>query len=500
MEPKSTTDEPLSNFEKWRDFTNGLISPDSYINFGWFYLVSAALQRRVFCGAKHKPIFPNPYTIFVGDPGIGKGLVITEVAKMLKYHKLSDPSERTTVVTGNNIGQIVNVDRATIEACAQADFYAANGDNERGPVAGKRYQATEKPLLLPVAADATSYEALVMAMSRSLRMKNYNEYDEKLGRNITKIYTHSSLCFCLEEISSLFRSKSHDVANFLLTAYDCGDYKKDTKTQGTDRIQKCCLSFLGGTTPTFMRRTFNDGLLNEGFASRGWFIFEAKNRKTAMFIPELNDNQKQHEQDLLAHIKKLADLYGQVTYTPEAAIFLDGWWQKAQTERPNISEKLLHYYARKQLHVQKLAMALHFSESLEMVIGIEECQRAIIMLSKVEKTMHHALVSKADNPYYNIGMKVIKYLEDSLEAKTMKELLARFWEDLPGPDPKESMYKTVEHYIITGKIVCLTGVSSRYTVIREADVIEDRPEALFIEDTKPTEEVNIVVEPTPTIV
>lgn len=459
----------LTNYEKWRLYTDGLISPDSFIDFGFYFLIGAALQRRVWVGPKHMQLFPNQYTTFVSDPGIGKGLVIRAISHMLRHHKLSSPNEKTHTVTGTKTGDVEPVNRELIEAAAKADYESGINEEQRGSEVGKKYNNYEKPLLFPVAADSTSFEALVTSMSRALRRKNYVEFDEQLQRNVTKIYTHSSMSFCLEEISSLFRKRAEDVANFLQITYDCGDFKKDTKTQGTDRIQKCCLSFLGGTQPNFMRRSFSDGLLNEGFASRTWFIFESRNRKTTMHIPELTPLQKMCEIDILNHLLKLSNLYGGCTYTPEAYSWLEQWWIEAQTERVNLSERLLHYYSRKNIHIQKLAMALHFSEKLDFVITLEECKRALAILDKAEAKMHHAIITKSENPYFGIGQKILGFLTEN-GSRTRNELFAKFYEELPSNDPKDALEKILDYHMVMGKINSITqNGKTRYETIKKKE-------------------------------
>ena len=114
----------LTNFEKWRLYTDGLISPDNFIDFGWYFLISAALQRRVWTGPDHQRLYPNIYVIPVAEPGIGKGLVIKQVAELLKFHKLPDPKNNGHIKT------LTEVDRAAMEAVAEADYKQAQGVND----------------------------------------------------------------------------------------------------------------------------------------------------------------------------------------------------------------------------------------------------------------------------------------------------------------------------------------------------------------------------------
>ena len=71
-----------------------MFSPDSFVNFGWYYVVAAALQRRVWYGSlTGDPLFPNPYIVFVADAGAGKGLVLGKCNELLKHHRKSSGNE-----------------------------------------------------------------------------------------------------------------------------------------------------------------------------------------------------------------------------------------------------------------------------------------------------------------------------------------------------------------------------------------------------------------------
>src|ERR1051326_3502523 len=333
------------NLSLWKEFMKDISSPDSFIEFGFYYLILASLQRRVWCGPKEFPIFPNDYIIFVGDSGVGKGLVVKHVANILKHHKLKrqnrepEKEDAPAPVTDEDINLIQSMQNEAQEIL----------NNTKSPLQQK--SIFEAPLLFPVAADAITYEQLVHRMSKSTRGITYKVFDSTLQKDVQKIYTHCSMCFCLEEASSLFRKKSDDTVNFLLNAWDSGDYVYETKTQGIDRIKKCCLSLLAGTTPTFMKRVFNDELLAEGISSRTIFIYEYANRFNRLRLPEYSIDQLNGYKVILAHIKKLSELYGQVKFSKEADELMDKYLYEDITRRVNHNLKLLPYYAKKNMHL-----------------------------------------------------------------------------------------------------------------------------------------------------
>lgn len=451
----------MTNFEKWQLLMKDCVSPQEFIDFGYYYLIGAALQRRVWVGPDHMKLYPNTYIILVGEAGIGKGLVIKTVSEMLKHHKMdnfkiSGKPKPSKVEEG-----AVDASQSEITLTELHNMLTATGD-----MSAQKNKVTETPNIIPVAADATTYEALCRAMAQSTRRINYRAFNPLTKKDETKIYTHASLCFCLEEISSVFKIKASDVAKFFLNAFDCGDYEYDTKTQGKDQIRRMCLSFFGGTTPSFMQETFDDKILSDGFSSRTIFVMGTENRRRLLFYPPLSPEQTQAKKHLLDHIKKLTGLYGATRYTPEAEDYLKEWWEvESLTKRPNLSAKLDNYYSRKNIHVQKLAMAIHYGESLDPLIHRFECEQAMAAINRVEKKMHFALEFEGANPLSRLSKKVVIFVAKTKERGASKgEITAEFWDD--APEGATSIAETLG-YLVAVKKIKLTG--NKYHLMLQKD-------------------------------
>jgi len=374
------------------------------------------------------------YIPLVGKPGVGKGNVIRSVNDILAFHKLGDE-------TGSNLSA---EEQAVMTAVVEADKKLAIEDLNVG-------QNTEKPQLIPIASDAVTYEALVQSMARSYRRINYSEHSEKHGRQIMKIYGHSSLCFCLEEMGSLFRKNTESMVNFLIQAYDCGDkYEYRTKTSGVDRVLRLCLNFFAGTTPDFMQEVFDDRLLSQGFSSRSFFIYASRNRKSQFFIPSLTTEQLAAKDHLIKHVKELTKLYGQIRLDDDTIKFLEDWWVKYENDpsmRASSSTKMEAYYARKNIHVMKVAMALHFGECTEMYIPKERFQEAMEVLHNEEKTMHLALSFSGSNPLSKLSSKVLELLR--IQKRAYPELLVECY-SLGG---RKELDEVIEYLALTSQIV-----------------------------------------------
>jgi len=399
----------LSNFEKWRLYTQGLPSPENYIDWSWYYIVSAALQRRVWMGSDNQQLFPNMYVILVGPPGTGKGLVLREVTNLLRYWTL-DMSEGAKDIAKTT------EEKAQIAALVETNVANATKTEFQGQGKGKK--ETIKPLLIPVSADAITYEALVLAVGDSYRYINYRDTSKEPHRIVP--YGHSSLCFILQELSSLMRKRTNDTVNYLLGIYDCPkDYEYTTITRGKDRVRRGCLNIIAGTTPSFMQSTFDEGLIGEGFTSRTFYIYAPKNRfNVAMFRSNVTPEQEEALKHLQEHIRKLTSMYGPVKITDEAAQWFQEWWNELCEKQlfANKSPEMVPYYARLNIHVMKLAMCLLFGEDASVdefgkpagYITIDILKRAIAILRKEEVNMHHALVLEGNNPVSKAAQKMLE--------------------------------------------------------------------------------------------
>lgn len=413
----------LTNYQKWLSYTETLSSPDNYIQWAWLFLISAALQRRVWVGPDHLRRYPNMYVILVGEPGLGKSIVIKPVTNILKYHKLADPA------TVKLDGKLDPKDKEIMKESLLNDYKMAQDVAEGKEVKGK---LRDKPLLFPSGPDDTTYEALAETMAQSIRRINYEKWDDEAKANIVGIYTHSSMFFSLEELSSLIKQHTENTVKFLMVTYDCGDYTKKTKTSGIDRIRACCLSILGGTTPGYMQETFDDKLLNEGLSSRTFFIYAEKNRRKYFFPPDLTEEQNNYYNDILLHVKKLSTLYGRVNISEDTCKFMQEWADKSDSIRVNMSPRLNSYYARKDNHLAKVAMALHFSESLDMTIPTERFAEAMELLEREEKNMHMALGVDNSNPLAVPMKKIQNFIYKSENGVTKKQIIMEYWSACPG--------------------------------------------------------------------
>lgn len=418
----------MTNLERWNLYMKDIVSPQAYIDWGFYYMIAAALRRQVWLGHLNSPIFANIYVMLVGDAAVGKGRVIQQVAPLLRTHPYVPRINREQITEPEN--RKFEISPEDLEEMAKA--YGQLNENQQ-----ERLKHKEPVPLIPVGADATSWEALVRELARSTRPAPYRKFDPKTEKEVIVRYAHCSLCFCLEEASSLFRRDAEKVVRFLLNTYDCGDYRYDTITRDKDVIKNCCVSLLAGATPDFMQEVFTDKLLSEGFASRCMFIYEYSNRFNRLLIDEYSNEQLEAKEHIKHHIKNIANLTGEARLTPDALAFMKDWWENHTDEcRVNRSTKLIPYYGRKNLHALKLAMCIHFADKLDMTITLDECKKALEFLDEAERKMHFAVTLDNKNPLASTARNVARFVASN-GPQSFDELLVEFYGECPMEDLKE---------------------------------------------------------------
>lgn len=349
----------MTNLERVHYFFRDFESPAHFIDWNYLYSVAACLGRKVHLQEIDVGIFPNIYPIIVGPPGIGKSFPTNIVCKTLASLTEVGKDGKTPV-------KLVSITPTCVTLEALYDF--------------------------------------IEGSTRAVKTKHGNP----------EFYHHASVAFALgDEMGLLFKKKdsTSDIVSFLIAGYDCGKFEYVTKKSGKAEIQNMCVNFLGCCTPAWIAKSMTSDMIGEGFTSRCIFLWGDQERQITTRI-KISPEQTAALDSVKKHYRNLAKLQGQVTETDEAFKFLDEWYHdfKANKRRVNTDSKLDFYYSRKKLHLQKVAMLLHFSEHLTMELGVESYRKALSWLNRAELDMHKALSISTRNPLAAIADKILKLL------------------------------------------------------------------------------------------
>lgn len=372
----------MTNLEKWNFILKDKPSPQIWVDLGWYGLVSACLQRRVWYGnLSGEPLFCNLYIVFCGPPSTGKNLVLSPIRRAILYWP-KNPAENPSNI----------------------------------PDAGEL-----SPRLINLGPDATSYEQLIERLSGATARFVYS--DDASGKE--KVYAHASMAFVLTELNSLFRRNQENISKCLLKTYDCEDYNYETKHCGKNAIRKTCVAMIAGCTPVMLKDAAKYDIFSDGFTSRTLFSFESEPRHTRFHIGDLSPDQLKLFDELLSHVKRLAGVFGQLTYSPECYQYLEDWYQEVEIKRKLASLKMQGYFGRCRVHILKLAAAIHFSESFSLEITLKDFQRAAALLKVLEDKMAIGFAAIGRNELYHSAREILGFIR-AKHGASFAEIVSRF--------------------------------------------------------------------------
>ena len=204
------------------------------------------------------------------------------------------------------------------------------------------------------------------------------------GKNPPTVEFHS-LKVLASELGVFLPEFANDFMNTLTDLYDGYPYRerKRMKNLIVD-IQKPQINFLSGTTPSYLTALLPEGAWDQGFLSRTMMVYSGERRLTSLFAHEDTDPElfKSLDRDL----QQIANLYGELRFTPEAAEFIDEWHLGGQDPQPN-HPKLQHYLTRRTGHLLKLSQVACVNLGNDLTIDVTHIQRAMDWLFDMESAI-----------------------------------------------------------------------------------------------------------------
>lgn len=389
----------MSNFDDWELYTKYVSSPQEWIDASFYFAVSAALQRRVWYGGLDAhPIFPNMYMTFIGSAGMGKSLPVTAMKAILDI-----PAEDPGAARSEEFDP---------RAALDGEYKKKHTDDGYIP-------------LVKFAPNSTTFEQLTQETANTVFTHRYPDADGKV-----KHYSHSSLVFVLDELTSIFKKHSEDLTNFLLEAFNGGKkYVRKLKHAGTDYCTNICVSMIGNTTDEKFRSMQNTDILTDGFMSRSIIIYAQRKRFGVFLIPDLSPEQRAAQERLRAHMRKLNKLYGPMQFAPGVLEYCDKLFTSQDPSLlVNKHPMLKGYYERKNIHFMKLLAAVHFADKTDMVITQDEVETALKLLAKWERHMHIPFVGLGRNESARVAEDIFDAINKAgKEGIQRKRLFARFY-------------------------------------------------------------------------
>lgn len=213
--------------------------------------------------------------------------------------------------------------------------------------------------------------------------------DELASANRTtpfpNIESFNSLLVGSNELQNFLSAYESDFIGLLTEIYDCKDGFTERKRwmMKADApqisIEHPSLTFVAGTTPSYLNNLFLDGAWDQGFASRTIFIYSSEVILGDIFI----SGPRKDYTDLVNDLKIINKLSGEYLWNEDAAVALTEWYKRGGPPIPS-HPKLLHYRTRRHVQLIKLAMIAAASVSDQLVVELSHYQQALDWLLEAE--------------------------------------------------------------------------------------------------------------------
>jgi len=222
------------------------------------------------------------------------------------------------------------------------------------------------------------------------------EYMGENGEEMTigkKTYPMSPVTILASEFGTFFDPTNREMVDTLVRLWDGQkeEYKKITKTSGTDIITNPWINILACTTPSWIATTFSEYMVGGGFTARTIFVYADSKSKDVPYPDETA--HKDHSlreakltddlRDIIEHCK------GPIVIPESSRVWGRAWYTKFSKECLQVmaADTFRAYYARKWTHLHKLAMILSIASGNTMSLEVEHYEAADKILSANEIDM-----------------------------------------------------------------------------------------------------------------
>jgi len=225
------------------------------------------------------------------------------------------------------------------------------------------------------------------SVSRASLIDDLREANRTIVRpgEIPPTVSFHSLLIAANELGVLIPGYENDFMNTLTDLYDCHPYSERRRSKDLNfKLDAPQLNMLAATTPSYLKNLLPEGAWDQGFISRCILVYNGETTRRSLFSETKEDLKlcKTLEGDL----KKIAALYGRMTFEVEAATAIEEWHMAGGPPAPD-HPKLNHYLTRRTAHLLKLCMVASASRRADLIITLGDYQEALGWLLEVESFM-----------------------------------------------------------------------------------------------------------------
>lgn len=236
--------------------------------------------------------------------------------------------------------------------------------------------------------DITSWQALIQEMASVGEFYDYNG---------TQTPMHAITC-AIDEFGTFLDPTNREQVDSLNRLYDGKSskraFRKITKTQGSETMHGPWVNYFACTTPSWLASNFPESFLGSGYLSRNIFLWAEGKRQHVPYLSEQVRKNPQHAMmghRLVGDLKKMAELVGPFTLTPDAVEWGDAWYRAHWGKYAAGGRELQGYPARKQTHLHKLAMVISAARGEFPTLNAKHLADAAAALTAIEPGIDRVL-------------------------------------------------------------------------------------------------------------
>ena len=198
---------------------------------------------------------------------------------------------------------------------------------------------------------------------------------------------YHSLLLSVPELGVLIPEHDLSFMSILNELFNCNDiFDERIRTKGERlRIERPHLHLIAGTQPKYMGALFPEAAYGMGFTARIIMIYAGEPVRVSLFTrrPERRDLRLA----LISDLKSIGRLQGPFNLAQETMDAIERWHLHDSDINKPTHSKLIHYSARRTMHLLKLSMIFSVSRSNDLIISLEDWHHAQAALFEVEATM-----------------------------------------------------------------------------------------------------------------
>ena len=284
-----------------------------------------------------------------------------------------------------------------------------------------------------LSAQATSLQALI----RRMKETNLTDIDMITGEQ----QYHSSLTIFSTEFTVFLGYHNNELIAALCEWYDCHSrWTYETIARKKEEVIGVWVNLFAGTTPDSLHASLPIESIGAGLTSRIIFVCEEKRAKLVI-VPTKTDEEIKLQQMLINDLESISMLSGRVGYDKEFLDFYTNWCYDADKNPPFYDKKFDGYCGRRRKHLMTLSMICCASRTDEMVMTVEDIQRAAYLLAEVEVKMGTVFKGMGRSDISSLINDAMIYIVNS---HTNEMLLSQFAKHFEGDMDKVIMDRVLQ--------------------------------------------------------